>query len=190
MNKIDFLARFILPPYAETYTMGNNNETKPHGIPSAVLIPLLEENNEVFVVLTKRAEHLRKHAGQISFPGGKVEKSDKHLIETALRESYEEIGLAPKKVDVLGQLKNYETLTGYNISPIVGFIPDNTAFNIDSNEVAEVFKVPLRFFYQSKNYIEVPVIRKNLAYRVNFISYNNYTIWGATAAILKDLAKL
>lgn len=191
MNKNDFLARFLLSSYSKNPAIKVRNEDKKiQSIPSAVLIPLIEENNEVFIVFTKRASHLRKHAGQICFPGGKVENNDKHIIDTALRESQEEIGLSPIETQIVGQLKDYETLTGYRISPIVGFIPENTRFTIDTNEVAEIFKIPLKYFYQAHRYVEVPILRKQRTYNVNFITYEKYTIWGATAAILKDLAKL
>lgn len=189
MNRTHFLQQFLLPPYSK-YSRENLHSPSPHeGIPSAVLIPLCEKNNELHVVLTKRAEHLRKHAGQISFPGGKVEQSDKGIVDTALRESYEEIGIAPKTVEVIGQLKNYETLTGYTITPIVGFI-NTTTFTLDKNEVAEVFTLPLKHFYQAQHYVDVPVLRKGKTQMVNFIAYKEYKIWGATATILKALANI
>lgn len=189
MNKQQFLTHFLLSSHTQSIT-SSNIYRREGGIPSAVLIPLIELNNEVFVVLTKRALHLRNHPGQISFPGGKVEKQDKSLIATALRESFEEVGIPPHEVEVISQLDTYDTLTGYRITPIVGFISNETKFRIDKNEVEELFKVPLRYFYQSKHYIEIRVIKAGILHPVNFISYQQYNIWGATAAILKGLANV
>lgn len=189
MNKQQFLTRFLLSSRDQTPLLPSIHHSE-NAIPCAVLIPLIEINREVFVILTKRAEHLRKHAGQISFPGGKVEPDDKNFTDTALRESFEEIGIPAEKVEVIGQLKNYQTLTGYGITPIVGFISKDIEFIADKNEVAEIFTVPLDYFYRREHYIEITIRQKEHLKKVNFIPYQQYNIWGATASILKGLAKI
>ena len=154
---------------------------------AAVLIPLIFHKHGIDVVLTKRAEHLKHHPGQISFPGGKAEDFDKDLQETALREATEEIGLPADVVDIIGQLKQYQTISGYTISPFIAAIPNNYPFTIDQNEVAEIFTVPFSHFIDEGNHVSFEVNRGKTKHNIHFMPYLNYNIWGATAAILKDL---
>ncbi|NMP33190.1 CoA pyrophosphatase [Thalassotalea sp. M1531] len=154
---------------------------------AAVLIPLIEVNRQLSVILTRRATHLKHHAGQISFPGGKVEPSDLSATDTALREAEEEIGLVQAHVQTLGQLKPYHTITGYNVIPIVGLVDNQTSFNIDENEVAEMFTVPLSHFIDKDNHTKVATYHKGNKHHVYFMPYQNHNIWGATAAMLADL---
>jgi len=185
MNKKEFLLKYSL-----------NNRTKSlhqyqHNKPlksAAVLIPLVDDGTQLNVLLTKRATHLRHHAGQISFPGGKVEKHDKNLIETASREAFEEIGLAPERINIVGSLHTYQVISGFIVTPIIGFIPNNYQFIKDTNEVSEIFEVPLSHFLEPSNHISLKVQRKGFAHHVHFMPYKNYNIWGATASMLKDLA--
>ena len=156
--------------------------------PSAVLIPLVEIGDELQIVLTKRAAHLKHHAGQISFPGGKVEEQDKSLIDTALREAEEEIGIPASNVRVLGELTAYHTITGFSIKPIIGLLQQSQSYQPDTQEVESVFHVPLSFCLATNNFSTIDVKRKQLEYPVYFIPYQEHFIWGATAAILHDLA--
>ncbi|OUS28570.1 coenzyme A pyrophosphatase [Thalassotalea sp. 42_200_T64] len=184
MNKQQFLQRFAFHHLNEiTHTYQHNGELKHAG----VLIPLVQTYDGIEVVLTQRANHLKHHAGQISFPGGKVEETDIDVVETALREAEEEIGLSRKDVDIIGQLKQYHTITGYLITPIVGFIPKNYAFKADDNEVAEIFHVPFSHFIDENNHLSYELKRNGIKQNIYFMPYLNYNIWGATAAILKDL---
>ncbi|WP_448564367.1 CoA pyrophosphatase [Thalassotalea ganghwensis] len=155
--------------------------------PSAVLVPIIELDNQLQFVLTKRASHLKHHAGQISFPGGKVEQSDRNIIETALRETEEEIGISSKDINVLGTLPFYQTLTGFKITPVLAFINQAVDYKLDPNEVAEVFQVPLSHFMNNENHFSVEVFHRNKYQHVHYLPYKQYNIWGATAAIIKGL---
>jgi 8-oxo-dGTP pyrophosphatase MutT (NUDIX family) len=157
---------------------------------AAVLIPIANHQGQLEVVLTKRASHLTHHPGQISFPGGKVERYDDDMIATALRETQEEIGLHANCIEVLGQLKPYQTISGYEVTPIVALISNNSSYQIDLNEVSEVFHVPLSHFLQRQHHIQVPVYHEGKQHNVHYMPYQGYSIWGATAAMLHDLSLL
>ncbi|ANO51306.1 CoA pyrophosphatase [Woeseia oceani] len=157
--------------------------------PSAVLIPIVERREGLTVLLTERAAHLKHHPGQISFPGGRMEQSDRDLQETALRETQEEIGVGPEHVSVAGYLAPLPTVSGYAVTPIVGLMDANVVLQIDQREVAAAFEVPLAFLLDSANQehssrryegIEIPVI----AYY-----YQARKIWGATAVMIAELQK-
>ncbi|WP_068545112.1 CoA pyrophosphatase [Thalassotalea crassostreae] len=186
MNKQQFLQKFAFHHLDELSSSYQHVGDLKH---ASVLIPIVDHGNELSIVLTKRASHLKHHAGQISFPGGKVEKQDIHLIDTALRETEEEIGVNRDEIKIVGQLKPYHTITGFHITPIIGFIPDNYNFVIDQNEVAEVFYVPFSHFFDEDNHLKVEFSRQGNKHKVYFMPYLNYNIWGATAAILKDLVQ-
>ena len=156
---------------------------------AAVLVPLVEKHNTLEVLLTKRASHLRHHGGQISFPGGKAEPWDESMIATAMREAQEEIGLSPDNVEIIGQLNPYQTISGYIVTPVIGFVPGDLNYRADDNEVAEIFQVPLQHFLNSHNHRSVEATFKGHQHQVHFMPYQNYNIWGATAAMLKDLAE-
>jgi len=187
MTKNEFAQRFQL----QTLPASAHNFRYPHSLKNAaVLIPIVSNQGQLEVLLTKRANHLRHHPGQISFPGGKAEPSDQNLIVTALRETEEEIGLKAENIQVLGQLKSYQTISGYNITPIVAFTKENANYQLDDNEVAEVFHVPLSHFLKREHHIEIPMYHLGKCHYVRFMPYQNYNIWGATAAILHDLSML
>lgn len=196
MDKNEFLYRFHLKQ------QNDSCHTYQHHAPlrsAAVLIALIDgcdttNNNQTTdshsglqVLLTKRASHLKHHPAQISFPGGKVEKTDLDLTHTALREAQEEIGLAPENVSVIGQLPSYEIISGYQVTPIVAMI--NTVQDLvkDANEVDEIFHVPLQHFMQDENHHIIDSYRHGRHHNVHFYPYRHYNIWGATAAMLKDL---
>ena len=185
MTKNEFLRRFQLKPLLQSQHKYQHPSATRN---AAVLIPLFESKGKLQVVLTKRAMHLKHHAGQISFPGGKVEPEDETIIDTALREAEEEIGLSPEYVSIIGQMPVYQTITGFSVIPVVAVIPDYISFSIDENEVAEIFNVPLRHFLDTDNQHSIEVQHKGRSHHVNFMPYKNYHIWGATASMLKDLA--
>ncbi|WP_286271985.1 CoA pyrophosphatase [Thalassotalea hakodatensis] len=188
MNKHEFLHKFHLHPLTAAVSsppLGTGGVIKE----SAVLVALVEINNALHVVLTKRASHLKHHPGQISFPGGKVEKHDSNIFATALREAQEEIGLAADSVAILGQLPEYRTLTGFTITPVIALLPQSQHYVIDQNEVAQVFHVPLQHFIDQRNHIIITVERKMRQHPIYYMPYNEHNIWGATAAILKDLCE-
>ncbi|WP_286266316.1 CoA pyrophosphatase [Thalassotalea atypica] len=154
---------------------------------AAVLIAITEMDDQLSILLTKRAAHLKHHPGQISFPGGKVEPFDPDHIATALREAEEEIGLPQQNVEIIGQLKPYQTITGYVVTPIVAVIKQPEQYIQDHNEVAEIFHVPLHHFMSAENHHKVETFHKGKSHLIYFMPYKQYNIWGATAAMMADL---
>ncbi len=140
------------------------------------------------MLLTRRTDHLNHHAGQISFPGGRREPEDGSLIETALRESCEEIGLEPSAVEVLGILPEFATPSGFRITPVVGLLPADAPLALDEFEVAEVFEVPLDFLLQAGNYQRHRIRWFESERQVYAVPYSGRFIWGATAGILAMFA--
>ena len=159
-------------------------------IEAAVLIPIVERNNGLKVILTKRSNNLKQHPGQVSFPGGKSEKTDKSLVATALRETKEEIGINNKNVEILGQLSKHVTITGFKITPFIGRIRMGFSTEIQTSEVSEIFEVPLSYLSNPKNFRVESVKWKGKKRFFYSIPYGPYYIWGATARILKNLADL
>ena len=159
-------------------------------IEAAVLIPIVERNNGLKVILTKRSNNLKQHPGQVSFPGGKSEKTDKSLVATALRETKEEIGINNKNVEILGQLSQHVTITGFKITPFIGKIRMGFSTEIQTSEVSEIFEVPLSYLSNPKNFRVESVKWKGKKRFFYSIPYGPYYIWGATARILKNLADL
>ncbi|GLX77310.1 coenzyme A pyrophosphatase [Thalassotalea insulae] len=190
MTKDEFLHKFQLSPLLVNDQQKLLLAQPKHLRQSAVLIVLIEQDGLLQVLLTKRANHLKHHSGQICFPGGKVEQSDNSFIDTALREAQEEIGLSPDKVSVIGQLHPYQTISGFSITPVVAILEQAVDYQIDNNEVAEVFQVPLRHFLNANGHFSIDVQHQSGNHQVHFMPYQHYNIWGATAAILKDLIQL
>ena len=159
-------------------------------IEAAVLVPIVERNDGLKVILTKRSNNLKQHPGQISFPGGKSEKIDKSLVATALRETKEEIGISKKNVEILGQLPKHVTITGFKITPFIGRIRMGFSTEIQTSEVSEIFEVPLSYLSNPKNFRVESVKWKGKKRFFYSIPYGPYYIWGATARILKYWADL
>jgi 8-oxo-dGTP pyrophosphatase MutT (NUDIX family) len=157
---------------------------------AAVLVPLVDHRAGMTVLLTQRTAHLKAHAGQISFPGGRIEAADSDAIAAALRETEEEVGLPRDRVDVIGRLDNYVTGTGFEITPIVGFVDPPYPLAIDPYEVAEAFEVPLSYILDRRNHQRVE--RESGSRRRSFfvLPYQGRNIWGATAGILVNLAEV
>jgi 8-oxo-dGTP pyrophosphatase MutT (NUDIX family) len=156
-------------------------------VPAAVLIPLIEREAGFHVLLTRRTETLRSHAGQISFPGGRLEPDDASIEAAALRESQEEIGLPPERVEIVGRLGRWRTTTGYIVYPVVGLIALPVALRPDPGEVAEIFEVPLSFLLDPANHKPHVVERDGRRFQLVAMPYGEYYIWGATAAMLHNL---
>jgi len=156
---------------------------------SAVLIPLLE--GPVWKVLfTKRAENLRNHRGQICFPGGSRDADDADLQVTAMRELYEELGILADDVEILGHLDDYSTVSDFVITPFVGVLPEDYAYRVNYDEIAELIEVPLAFFLNPENCRREWWVRSNRRGWVYFYDYGEHTIWGVTAHILKNFVDL
>jgi 8-oxo-dGTP pyrophosphatase MutT (NUDIX family) len=157
---------------------------------AAVLIPLVLQADGLSVLLTQRTNHLRDHAGQISFPGGRMDDEDKDAIDTALRESEEEIGLHRDNVEIIGHLPDYLTVSGYSVTPIIGLVKPQAEYVLDAFEVADVFEVPLRFLMNPENH-QVRVWESEQGSRRFYaMPYENRFIWGATAGMLRNLYHL
>lgn len=155
--------------------------------PAAVLVPMMRHEHGLTVLLTRRTAHLHNHAGQISFPGGRAEPDDPSLEVTALREAEEEIGLQPDRVEVLGRLHEYVTVTGYRVTPVVGLVDVPFEPQLDAFEVAEVFEVPLTFFLDPRNHQRNSVIWEGNDRQYYAMPYGRHYIWGATAGMLMNL---
>ena len=155
--------------------------------PAAVLVPLVEHANGLTVLLTQRTDHLNHHAGQVSFPGGRVEADDRGPVDTALRETEEEIGLRRDQVEIAGYLDGYETGTGFHITPVVGFVRPGFTLKLDAFEVAEAFEVPLEFVFDPANHQRHRRMHNGRERRYFAMPYGDFYIWGATAAMLMNL---
>lgn len=158
--------------------------------PAAVLAPLVASEDGPRVLLTRRTPHLVHHPGQISFPGGRVEPEDPGPVEAALRETKEEIGLAPQRVQVLGALPPYVTITGYRVTPLVGWVEDPGDLRPDPFEVAEVFTVPLEHVLDPRRYVRHSLIYGDQRRYYWAVPWRQYFIWGATAAMLRMFLEL
>lgn len=154
--------------------------------PAGVLVPLFERNGELHVVLTQRTDEVEYHKGQISFPGGVKNERDTTIIETALRETEEEIGLPRNAVNVLGMLNDFQTTSGFRITPVVAFLLSVPSFSINTAEVSQIFDVPLSFFLDARNERVERHERSGKMMNVYFYRYGQYEIWGATAAMLRS----
>ncbi len=152
--------------------------------PAAVLVPLIDTPEGLSILLTLRAAHLKSHAGQVSFPGGRLEPHDPTPIEAALREAEEEVGLARDRVEVLGLLDPYETVTGYCVMPVVGLIQGPFEPLIDPGEVAQAFEVPAAFLMDPTNHQCHEVEWQGQLRCYYAIPFGEHYIWGATAAML------
>ena len=152
--------------------------------PASVLLPIVDRNGDMTVLLTQRTDHLNHHPGQISFPGGRVEPQDENAIDTALRETHEEIGVSPDLVEVVGCLDPYRTGTGFIITPVVGFVDPAFQLEIDEFEVAEVFEVPLSFVFDPSNHERHSREFRGQQRHFHVLPYEDRYIWGATAGML------
>ncbi|MSR00993.1 MAG: CoA pyrophosphatase [Gammaproteobacteria bacterium] len=161
-----------------------------HPVLAAVLIPLVERHSGLSVLLTRRAGHLRHHAGQISFPGGRIESSDADALDAALRETEEEIGLSRTHVSIIGFLPDHLIISGYRVTPVIGFVAPNFNLKIDTTEVAESFEVPLAFFLDSRNHIKRMRTFESQELEFTEIRYGTHNIWGATAGMLMTLYRI
>ena len=158
--------------------------------PAAVLVGLVDRAGGPALLLTQRTEHLRDHAGQICFPGGRIEPGDESAAAAALREAEEEIGLDPARVGIIGKLPPYRTVTGFRIDPVVGWISPPFELRPDPFEVAEAFEVPLHFVLDPENHRRQSYRRGPVTRGYYVLPYQGRFIWGATAGILVTLARV
>jgi 8-oxo-dGTP pyrophosphatase MutT (NUDIX family) len=154
--------------------------------PAAVLVPVVRRDAGLTILFTRRTDHLYDHAGQISFPGGRAEAHDESPAATALRETFEEIGLPQSRVEVLGTLPEYTTVTGYHVTPVVGLVRPPLALSLDPFEVAEAFEVPLTFFLDPGNHQRNTLQYQGRTRHYYAMPYEQRYIWGATAGMLMN----
>jgi len=181
-------SRFAVPRSVEPVAAGDGHLWRePDQIRSAaVLVPIVSREGRLTVLFTRRTAHLSDHAGQISFPGGRAEQEDTSSAHTALREAGEEIGLAPGRVEVLGELHQYITVTGYRVTPVVGLVTPPLDLKLDDFEVAEVFEVPLGFLLDPGNHQRNCVVHDGRVRHYYAFPYRRHYIWGATAGMLMN----
>ena len=154
--------------------------------PAAVLVPLVQRE-ALTLLLTQRPLHLKHHPGQISFPGGRAEPSDRDAIATALRETHEEIGLAHQHIEVIGSLPPYHTVTNYAVTPVVALVQPPFALMLDPGEVVDAFEVPLDFILDPANHEKRSRPWQGRERHFYAMPYQDRFIWGATAAMLRNL---
>jgi 8-oxo-dGTP pyrophosphatase MutT (NUDIX family) len=155
--------------------------------PAAVLVPFVRHEGELSVLFTRRASHMRHHAGQISFPGGAIDAGDADAIAAALRETHEETGITPAEVEPFGYLDGFDTVSGYRVMPVTGFVRDGFALQLHASEVDEVFEVPLEFLLDPQNLKREQMHWRGRARNIFAFEWEGRRIWGATAAMLKNL---
>jgi 8-oxo-dGTP pyrophosphatase MutT (NUDIX family) len=159
-------------------------------VPAAVLVPLVDHPEGLTVLLTLRTLHLHDHAGQISFPGGRIEPGDSDAAAAALRETEEEVGLKPERVRLVGRLDTYVTRSGYHVTPLVGLIEPPLGLAIDPEEVAEAFEVPLDFLLDPTNRRRDSRIYQGMERHFWAMPFGRHYIWGATAGMLVNLVEV
>lgn len=156
--------------------------------PAAVLVAIVDRPDPG-VLLTVRNAALRKHAGQVAFPGGRIDPTDDGPVAAALREAEEEIGLPPRMVDVIGIADRYRTVTGFEVTPVLGVIPAGIPLVPHAAEVAEIFEVPLSFLLEPSNHLEQAIEWQGRERHYFEILWNDRRIWGATAAMIVNLGR-
>ena len=157
--------------------------------PAGVLVPLMQRPEGLSVLLTQRASHLTHHAGQVSFPGGRMEAHDTDVRATALRETHEEVGIEPQKIDVIGYLRSMPTITGFAVTPVVGLVSGEVDLVIDQTEVDYAFEVPLGHLLDARNDRYVDREYDGQTFSLVEFHYEGERIWGATAYMLMAFRK-
>lgn len=158
--------------------------------PAAILIPIFEKDNQTHILFTKRTDKVSHHKGQISFPGGKFDLTDKDLEETALRETYEEIGVETKDINIIGKINNMITNTSFIITPYIGTIPYPYDIKVSENEIDELIYVPVSHLLDKAFFREEQKYFNGQNITIYYYDYLKYTIWGVTGKILFDFLTL
>ena len=178
-----------MPPGSERWPDHLRSELSSGLKPAGVLIPILQRQRELTILMTRRSDYLAHHPGQVSFPGGRMDRGDSDIVETALRETEEEVGIARHKVSVIGHMRPTPTITGYAVTPTIGLIQEDLQLTLDPGEVADVFEVPLDFLMDTGNYRESLREFKGHEFPVIELRFEGYRIWGATAFMLARFIK-
>ena len=180
----------VMPPGSESWPAGMREQLTRTLKPAGVLIPIIERDVGLTVLLTQRSAELKHHAAQVSFPGGRMEDSDTDILAAALRETHEEVGIAPQEISVIGFLDPMPTVTGYAVTPVVGLLSEPADLIVDTSEVEYAFEVPLLFLLDKSNQraAEREFHGKKMPI-IEFV-YEDKRIWGATAFMLVNLRKV
>ena len=179
-----------MPPGSERWPRPMRDQLSASLKPAGVLIPVMERTTELSVLLTQRSADLKHHAGQVSFPGGRMEEHDEDVRATALRETREEVGIESEHVSIIGFLDAMPTITGYAVTPVVGLVSDTASLVIDRTEVEYTFEVPLDFVLDESNDQLVEREFHGRRFRMVEFHYEQKRIWGATAQMLLTFRKL
>jgi 8-oxo-dGTP pyrophosphatase MutT (NUDIX family) len=195
-SSADFRARFAAQPDAHAgddygdhrFNPGHPrlNQSKPLRN-AAVLIPVVDHDGEATVLLTKRAEKLRSHSGQVAFPGGTIDPTDASPEAAALRETFEEIGLGEDRIEIFGRMPDYVAGSGYRIAPVLGIVQPGFQLTLNAEEVDAAFEVPLRFLMDPVNHKRDSRIWNDLEWFFYDMPYGDRRIWGVTAGIIRTL---
>ncbi|WP_313397003.1 CoA pyrophosphatase [Atlantibacter hermannii] len=176
----NFLARFqLLRPQINRHTINQRQ--------AAVLVPIVRRPVPG-LLLTQRSTRMRKHAGQVAFPGGARDPEDSSPIAAALREAQEEVAIPPETVEVIGVLPTVDSVTGFQVTPVVGIIPPDLPYHASEEEVAAVFEMPLEEALRLGRYHPLDIHRRGNDHRVWLSWYEHYFVWGMTAGIIRELA--
>lgn len=153
---------------------------------AAVLIPVVDRGDGATLILTRRNEALRAHSGQVSFPGGRIDKTDPDAVFAALRETDEEIGIRPDEIEVIGQMPHYVAGSGFRITPVIGVVQPGYKLDINEDEVAAVFETPLSFLMNPENQTQDSRKWDGRVWKYYDMPYNGHRIWGVTAGIIRS----
>jgi 8-oxo-dGTP pyrophosphatase MutT (NUDIX family) len=195
-SSADFRARFAAQPDAHAGDDYGDHRFNP-GHPrlhqgkalrnAAVLIPVVDHDGEATVLLTKRAEKLRSHSGQVAFPGGTIDTTDASPEAAALRETFEEIGLGRDRIEIIGRMPDYVAGSGYRIAPVLGIVRPGFQLTLNADEVDAAFEVPLRFLMDPANHKRDSRMWNDLEWFFYDMPYGDRRIWGVTAGIIRTL---
>ena len=173
-----------MPPGLKRWPHAMREELAGPLTPAGVLVPLMQSAGGLSILLTQRAAHLKTHAAQASFPGGRMEAHDPDVRATALRETHEEVGVEPNQVEVIGYLRSMPTITGFAVTPVVGLVSDEAQVVVDRTEVDYTFELPLDFLLDEGNDRLVDREWEGRRFRLKEFHYNGERVWGATAYML------
>lgn len=184
LNRTELLTRFLLQRPAPAHRL------MLAGLkPAAVLLPLVERPTGLHLLLTRRSTQLRHHPGQISFPGGRQDPEDENLIQTALRETHEELGIPASQIRVIGSLTPLNTISLYDVLPVLAQVDANYRLTLSPDEVEQAFEVPLSHLLNPAHHIALTLPRAGRSHTIYWIPWQDSFIWGATASMIRQLAQ-
>ncbi|QDZ07808.1 CoA pyrophosphatase [Sphingomonas panacisoli] len=182
-------AALMADDHAPVLLPGDNAETFSHGAAPAAVLVAITDRPEPGVILTQRTDTMRRHAGQVAFPGGRIDPEDADATAAALREAEEEIALPRDAVEVVGAADLYLTVTGYAVTPVIGVIAPDLDYHPNEAEVADVFEVPLSFVLDPANQVQASAEWQGRTRTYYEINWRDRRIWGATAAMMVNLSR-